>query len=447
MKFLKLGVALVGVLAAVLFGGSYLAPAWLAPRQNVSVDVANAALVDHGRSVAQASDCVACHTAAGGKPFAGGLAMKTPIGTIYSTNITPDKNNGIGGYDFADFERAVRHGLRKDGSPLYPAMPYVSYAVLTDEDVKALYAYFVSSVQPVAQQNQASNIPWPTNMRWPLAWWQVFFAGPRQFSPPEGANAQVARGAYLVEGPGHCGACHTPRGVAFQEKALKDDAAGEFLSGSELEGWFAKDLRHEDIGLASWSQQEIADFLKTGRNARTAAFGSMAEVAEHSTQHISDADASAIAAYLAGRPARAGHAASASRGEDTTTAQLYGGHDRSPGAFGYVAQCASCHRLNGQGTPRIFPALAGNSAVTTDNASSLIQITLAGGAMARTPADKLRPSMPELGKLDDHAVAEILTFIRNSWGNKAPPVSESEVAAMRNVIAHKPLDYLPEHSN
>ena len=202
MKFLKLGVSAAAIGLAVAIGGSYMAPVLFAPRQNFHVNSADPALIERGRYIAQASDCVACHTAKGGKAFAGGLAMQTPIGTIYSTNITPDKDTGIGGYDFADFERAVRHGIRKDGAPLYPAMPYVSYSVLTDEDVQALYAYFISAVQPVAQHNQASTIPWPKNMRWPLAWWQVLFGGHRSFTPPEGATPEVARGAYLVEGRG-----------------------------------------------------------------------------------------------------------------------------------------------------------------------------------------------------------------------------------------------------
>ena len=444
MKFLKLGVsaAVIGLLVAI--GGSYIAPAVFAPRQNIQVNTADPVLIERGRYIAQASDCVACHTAKGGQEFAGGLAMQTPIGTIYSTNITSDKGTGIGGYDYADFERAIRHGFRKDGSPLYPAMPYVSYAVLTDDDMEALYAYFVSAVQPVAQKNQASTIQWPLSMRWPLAWWQMLFGGHRGFTPPVGATQEVARGAYLVEGAGHCGACHTPRGVAFQETALKDGPGGVFLSGSELEGWYAKSLRNEDTGLAGWSQQEIADFLKTGRNARTAAFGIMAEVVQHSAQHLSDADASAIAAYLVSRAARPGHSASPPKPEDATTAKLYAGADRSPGALNYVAHCAACHRINGQGTPRLFPALARNAAVVTDNPTSLIQITLTGGAMARTSADKLRPSMPELAKLDDATIADILTFIRTSWGNTGSPVYAKDVAAMRGMIAHAPLDYVPE---
>ncbi|MBS0268131.1 MAG: cytochrome c [Proteobacteria bacterium] len=441
MKFIKLGIAAVVIGLVVAVGGSYVAPMLFAPRQNVQVNTADPTLIERGKYIAQASDCVACHTAKGGKAFAGGLAMQTPIGTIYSTNITPNKETGVGTYDFADFERAVRHGIRKDGSPLYPAMPYVSYSVLTNDDVQALYAYFVSGVQPVAQKNQSSTISWPANMRWPLAWWQVLFGGYRSFTPPEGVTQEVARGAYLVEGAGHCGACHTPRGFAFQEKALKDSPGGVFLAGSELEGWFANDLHH----VASWPKQEIADFLKTGRNNHAAAFGSMADVIQHSTQHLTDADALAIAAYLVSRSAEPDQAAP--KHEDTTTAKLYENEDHSPGALGYVARCAACHRLNGRGTAQVFPALAGNSVVVADNPSSLIQVTLAGGAMPKTPAHKLRPSMPQLAKLDDATVAEILTFIRTSWGNTGSPVSAKDVAAMRAVIAHKPIDYVPGDAN
>jgi mono/diheme cytochrome c family protein len=277
-------------------------------------------------------------------------------------------------------------------------------------------------------------------MRWPLAWWQVAFGRHHGFAAPEGAKAEVARGTYLVEGAGHCGACHTPRGAALQETALSDGPGGDFLSGSELEGWYAKDLRHEDVGLASWSRQDIADFLKTGRNARSAAFGSMAEVVEHSTQHLNEADASAVAAYLVSLAPRPGHSASAPKADDATTAQLLESQDATPGALGYVAKCAPCHHLNGQGTPRIFPALAGNTVVVADNPSSLIQLTLLGGAMARTPADKMRPSMPELARLDDRSIADILSFIRDSWGNKASAVSDKDVAAMRDLIDHKPID-------
>lgn len=440
MSFLKQVVLAVVIVLAVGLGGSFLAPSVFVPRQSVQVNAADPALVGRGRAVAEQSDCVACHTAANGKPFAGGLAMRTPAGTLYSTNITPDNGTGIGAYEFADFERAVRHGVRKDGSPLYPAMPYVSYARLTDQDTQALCAYFVTAVQPVAQANQAAAMSWPASMRWPLAWWQMAFGAHGGFTAPQGASPQVARGAYLVEGPGHCGACHTPRGFAFQEKALADDPGGDFLSGSTLDGWHAKSLRHEDTGLGSWTRPELVEFLRTGRNDRTAAFGSMAEVIAHSGQHLGEADASAIAEYLGSLAARPGHAVTPAATQDTTTTALYEGGDQSPGALGYVAHCAACHHMNGQGTARLFPALAGNAVVQTEDPSSLIQITLSGGAMARTPADRTRPSMPELARLDDHAVADILSFVRASWGNKAAPVTPAQVAAMRGVIAQRPAE-------
>jgi sulfur oxidation c-type cytochrome SoxX len=435
MKFLKLGIYLILLGLAIVVGGTYLIPMVFAPRQNVTVNVADKALQEQGEKVAQLSDCVACHTGPSGRSFAGGLAMKTPVGTVYSTNITPDKETGIGQYDYADFERAVRHGMRKDGAPLYPAMPYVSYSLLTDDDVKALYAYFVSSVKPVVQANQAPAFQWPYNIRWSLTWWQVVFGSHGGFVPPPGATPEIARGAYLVQGAAHCGTCHTPRGSALQEKALRDEAGGLYLSGGgEVEGWFAKGLRQETMGLAGWSKQDIQTFLKTGRNDHTAAFGSMAEVVEHGTQHLTDADASAMAAYLITLAPRPGHSSNLEHSEDATTAKLYSNADDSPGARAYVAYCASCHRMNGQGTARLFPALAGNSMVRSEKPGSLIRITLTGGAMVKTPADATRPSMPELAKLDDHTVADILTFIRSHWGNRASPVSEAEVASVRHDV-------------
>ena len=179
---LKLAIALAATLAAA-YGIARTTPSWFAPRQPAQVDIHDPALIAQGQYLSRAADCAACHTAPGGKPFAGGLGMQTPMGTIYSTNITPDPDTGIGAYDYADFERAVRRGIRHDGQPLYPAMPYASYVIASDAEIKALYAYFMGSVQPVRQDNADSTIPWPANMRWPLAWWQLLFARPRSFSP------------------------------------------------------------------------------------------------------------------------------------------------------------------------------------------------------------------------------------------------------------------------
>ncbi|ELL2822829.1 cytochrome c, partial [Escherichia coli] len=263
-------------------------------------------LIKRGEYLARVGDCVACHTSKGGTPFAGGLPMATPIGTIYSTNITPDKKHGIGEYSFEDFDKAVRHGVAKNGDTLYPAMPYPSYAVVTEPDMRALYAYFMQGVKPVAQANKDSDIPWPLSMRWPLSIWRGMFAPDVQdFTPAQGEDAVLARGRYLVEGLGHCGACHTPRSITMQEKALNNDEGEVYLSGSApIDGWIATNLRGDyKDGLGSWSEQDLTEFLRTGRNDRTAVFGGMTDVVEHSLQYLTPEDATAIARYLKSLPA------------------------------------------------------------------------------------------------------------------------------------------------
>ena len=431
-----------------LFGASYAIAVtshhWYAPKQDAEVNIQDPLLIKQGEYLARAGDCIACHTAPGGKEFAGGLGMQTPLGTIYSTNITPDKTTGIGSYSYGDFERAVRRGVRPDGVALYPAMPFVSYAVVKDDDIKALYAYFMSRVNGVEQENQASTLPWPMNMRWPLSLWQLAFAQPREFTSATGMDAMVDRGAYLVEGLAHCGACHTPRGIGYQETALSDDVSGKYLSGSVLEGWYAKNLRDEGTGLSTWQEAEIVDFLKTGRNERTAAFGGMSDVVAHSTQYLTNDDLTSIARYLKALPARASHPQNWEPNEDITTAALRSGDFSAIGAVGYVDNCAACHRLDGKGSARIFPALAGNSIVFAEDPSSLIQLTLDGAAMADTPHDPMVFKMPGFAHLTNKEIADILNFIRNGWGNHGSHIKESEIARMRHLIEHKPVHYVPE---
>src|ERR1700761_6804947 len=211
---------------------------------------------------ARVADCVACHSIPGGKGFAGGLKMGTPLGAIYSTNITPDPETGIGRYSLADFDLAVRQGIAKDGHRLYPAMPYPSYVKLTDADVVALYRFFMKQVPPVRQANVKSEIPALLSIRWPLAIWNVFFAPSGSYVAKPGHDAAWNRGAYLVQGPGHCGACHTPRAVTLQEKAL-DEASPKYLAGAEIDAWYAPSLRGDmRTGLGAWSAKDIGEFLK-----------------------------------------------------------------------------------------------------------------------------------------------------------------------------------------
>ena len=390
-------------------------------------------LVKQGEYLARAGDCVACHTAKGGKPFAGGLAMQTPIGAVYSTNITPDKT-GIGDYSFEDFDQAVRHGVGKSGSSLYPAMPYPSYASVSDADMQALYAYFMKGVAPVAQPNKASDIPWPLSMRWPLSIWRAMFA-PKvvAYTAPANADPVVSRGAYLVEGLGHCGACHTPRAITLQEKALNPGDGSAFLSGSApLEGWIAKNLRgdHKD-GLGSWNEDQLVQFLKTGRSDRAAVFGGMSDVVEHSMQHMTDADLLAIARYLKTLPPTDPNDKPQVYDKQVSDA-LWKGDDSKPGASVYVDNCSACHRTDGQGYTRVFPALANNPVLQSKDPSSLIHIVLDGDTLVATHTAPSTFTMPPFGwRLKDQEVADVVSFIRTSWGNQGATVTAAQVAAIR----------------
>jgi len=397
-------------------------------------------LVQRGAYLARAGDCIACHTAAGGKPFAGGLALATPIGTVYSSNITPDKAHGIGDYTLADFDQALRHGVRKDGVSLYPAMPYPSYAKLQPADVQALYAYFMHGVAAQPTPNRAVGIPWPLSMRWPLRVWRARFAPAVAPAAQPAAGDQVARGRYLVEGLGHCGACHTPRAVTLQEKALSDTSS-DFLAGGIVDGYLASNLRSDlRDGLGAWSEQDIVQFLKSGRNGHSAAFGGMADVVANSTQHMSDADLHAIASYLKTlKPVQARQPAPAY--DNATYQALRTGGDKSEGALDFLNNCAACHRTSGKGYQETFPTLALSPTVNANDPSSLISLVLQGGAMPGTTAAPTEFAMPAFaGRLSDQEVARVLTFVRGSWGNHAPAVTASMVAKVRKRLPKNTTD-------
>ena len=399
-------------------------------------DASNTDLIKRGEYLARAGDCVACHTdGPKGTPFAGGLSMMTPIGAIYSTNITPDKEHGIGNYTFEEFDDAVRKGVRKDGSTLYPAMPYPSFARVTEEDMRAMYAYFMHGVQPVAQANRDVDIPWPLSMRWPLAIWRGMFApDPQAFVAKADADPVIERGRYLVEGLGHCGACHTPRALTMQEKALSNDENDKYLAGSSapIDGWEATSLRGENReGLGTWSEAELSEFLKTGRNDKSVVFGGMSDVVEHSLQYLSDEDITAISRYLKSLPPRGGKQSAAPEKDDTAE-RLWKGDDSKTGAALYVDNCAACHRTDGAGYKKAFPMLKGNPVVQTDDPTSLIHIILTGSTTPAVKGAVSQLTMPSFGwRLDDQQVADVANFVRTSWGNKASAVSASDVAKVR----------------
>ncbi|WP_447594442.1 cytochrome c [Aquipseudomonas campi] len=368
-----------------------------------------------GEYLARAGDCTACHTASDGAFMAGGLPFDTPIGRIYSTNITPDKEHGIGRYSFEDFERAMRDGVAREGHALYPAMPYTSYARLSDEDMRALYDYFMNQVPAQAVANRDSDIPWPLSMRWPLTVWKWMFHDDERFTPVADKSDGYNRGAYLVQGLGHCGACHTPRGLAMQEKggSEQDD---QFLSGALLDGWYASNLRQ-----GSFSEEDLVQLLKTGRSKSYAVSGPMADVISHSTQFLSQGDLGAIAEYLV---------AIGDQGKVPPAARTMPESSRQT-AGTYASLCAVCHGRNGEGEDYVVPALAGNPTVIASNPESLLQVLLNGAHGPRTQAH-MGYAMPGYGwKLDDDQLADLANYLRGNWGNQAGEVSASQVAALR----------------
>jgi alcohol dehydrogenase (quinone), cytochrome c subunit len=397
-------------------------------------------LLQRGAYVAVEGDCAACHTAPGGQALAGGLPIATPIGTVFTTNITPDKATGIGGYTYGMFERAVRRGIRPDGDALYPAMPFPSYARMSDADTQALYAYLMHGVQPVSQPTKPEAISWPLSMRWPLTYWRWAFAPAVTTNAATLSNDPVInRGAYLVEGPEHCGTCHTDRGIGLQELALTPQQGPHYLSGGVVDNYLASDLRGDALtGLGSWTEADIVTFLKTGHNSHATAFGGMTDVVEDSTQHLSDSDLQAIAKFLKSLPP-GGSAIEGPQPKfvyEPAVAQA-SASTTSParGASVDAANCAACHMPTGTGFSGMFPALAGNPVVSSQNPISLIHIVLSGSTMPATQGAPMAAVMPGFASsLSDREVADVVTYIRSSWGNKGGPVDASQVTSLRVAI-------------
>jgi alcohol dehydrogenase (quinone), cytochrome c subunit len=394
----------------------------------------DAGLITRGEYLAKLGDCDACHSTPGNPPFSGGLKMGLPIGAIYTTNITPDKTYGIGRFTLADFDRALRFGV-VDRHTLYPAMPFASYAIVTREDVKALYAYFRFGVAPASVPNNTSGILFPLSMRWPLTYWRLAFAPkPKPFDDKPFADAAVARGAYFVEGLGHCGECHTPRGIALQVKAQNARDGNEFLRGGPVENWYAPSLRNggpDTIG--GWSEAQISLFLQSGANHAGIAFGSMTDVIVNSTQFLSAEDSAATAKYLKTLQDPPANARSRFAFDERTDRELASGDAKRRGALLYLDNCAACHRPDGRGYEGVFPSLAGNPVVEAEDPLSLVSIVLLGSQTARTSMTPAQFAMPAFAwRLTDQDAADIISFIRSSWGNDAMPIEAPKVAALRS---------------
>lgn len=375
--------------------------------------------VARGRYLTIASDCAACHTPQGAAPFSGGLGLHTPFGTIYSPNLTSDVQTGIGAWTNDQFWRAMHEGIGNHGEHLYPAFPYPSFTRVTRADSDAILAY-LKTIPPVHSAPVRNALPFPFNIRALMIGWNLLFFRPARFQPAPNQSAEYNRGAYLVETLGHCGACHTPKNM------LGADKKGQDYQGGKLEAWYAPNLTSEArTGLGGWSRSDLVEFLRTGRNVRAQAGGSMAEVISDSTSLMSDADLNAIAIYL--KSLQAAGASGSVRDADKRAL--------TAGRAVYEDACSACHRMGGEGVPRFFPKLAGHPDVQSRDPNNLVRVILEG---ARTAPSSTRPtplSMPSYAwKLNDQEIADVATYVRQSWGNRADPVGEHSVTTLRQRL-------------
>lgn len=376
--------------------------------------------IERGRYLVDAGDCSACHTDRSGQPFAGGRAIPTPFGTIYSANITPDKETGIGNVTDDEFWDALHKGVGKKGQHLYPAMPYPWYTRLGHDDVLAIKAY-LATLKRVHNEVKAPDLPWPMSWRATMAAWNAMFFKPGVFQVDRQKSPEWNRGAYLVEGSGHCGACHSPKNFLGAVKT------SDRFGGGYGEGWFASSLRQTSgEGLRAWSEDDIVSYLKTGANGRTRAMGPMAEVVEKSTSHLSDSDLHDIALYLKDLPGE-----SDTRSQQASTDQEV----LRRGRLVYVDQCEACHMENGEGLAGVFPPLKGNTAVHSHDPASLVRVVLEGADSARTSHSPEGFAMPGFAdKLNNTEIADVLTYMRGSFGNQAAAVSVNQVGDVRQKV-------------
>ena len=418
-------------LALVVFGTVVLAGlglgvlAWLNLRGEAPVDAPAAAFeatpaqVERGRYLALAGHCAGCHTQRGGAPYAGGLGIETPFGTVVASNLTPDAMHGIGGWSAAHFWRAMHHGRSKDGRLLYPAFPYPSFTRVTREDSDALYAY-LRTVPAAAVPNAPHRLRFPYDTQLALAAWRALSFEPATFVADPARSAEWNRGAYLVDGLGHCIACHGAR------NALGATEASRGLSGGliPIENWYAPSLAStREAGVADWDAREVVQLLRTGTSPRGSVMGPMADVVYGSTQHLSEADLGAMAAYLQHLPTDGAVAADAPATPRPAPERRDAG-TMERGARLYDQRCAYCHGDAGQGAAGAYPPLAGNRAVLMANPANLIQIVRHGGYLPATAGNPRPHGMPPFGQvLDDGDIAAVLTYVRGAWGNDAPAVS------------------------
>jgi mono/diheme cytochrome c family protein len=383
------------------------------------------AVLAKGEYLARAGDCIACHTAREGKTFAGGLPMKTPFGTLYTSNITPDPQTGIGTWTSDQFYKMMHNGRFPDGGLVYPAMPFASYTKVTREDSDAIYAY-LRSIPPVKQTNRPHDLRFPFDNRSLILGWRTLFFNEGEYKPDPTKSADWNRGAYLVEGLGHCGMCHTAI------NALGGSSDSQAFEGGliPMQNWYAPSLTsNKEAGLGDWTIQEITDYLRTGVSSRGAVYGPMAEVVYNSLQYLNDDDIRAMAVYLKGlaqgtSPERP--APSLPSAESSLLLSL--------GKPIYDRECASCHGAVGLGMPPHYPPLAGNQSIQMVSAVNAIRMVLNGGYPPGTAGNAMPYGMPPFAhRLSDDEIAAVVTYIRTSWGNRGEPVSARQANELRSA--------------
>jgi mono/diheme cytochrome c family protein len=415
LKSMALRTGLIGYLRYVTVLAALIAA------DRAVADSDNYVSVMRGRALVTAGDCIACHTATGGTPFAGGFVLRTPFGPIVTPNITPDGATGIGRWSKDNFARAMHEGRRPDGAYLYPAFPYPYYTKVTRQDTDAIYDY-LRTLAPVSNNVDRRTLPFPFNIRTAMLGWNELFFSSGYFVPDMKHSEEFNRGAYLVEGLGHCGACHTPM------NAFGANKADRYLQGNQIENWTAPNITNDaQSGLGKWSVAEIVQYLQTGQARGSLASGPMKDVIENSTSKMSDTDLKAMAVYLKERGA-AGSPVPAPL--PATDPQM------RVGEAIFVDTCSACHTRAGTGIEHVFPRLAGNVIAAQDDPTSLVRVILTGARATSTNAFPTAPAMPSLGyRLTDSEVAAVVTYIRNNWGNAASAVTADTVKAVRDRVS------------
>jgi mono/diheme cytochrome c family protein len=369
--------------------------------------------VQRGEYLVRAGDCASCHTTSGTAPFGGGVRLNTPFGYLLAPNITPDPDTGIGRWSAEDFDRALRHGVNRRGQDMYPAMPFDFYTKLARDDVDAIFAY-LKTVKPVRNDVAINHLKFPFNQRWSMAVWRELFFTDGAYKPDAARTASWNRGAYLVEGLGHCSACHSPRNLMGGIEKSKD------FQGAVVDGWFALDLTSDIVtGLGSWTVDEIATYLKTGtRKDGTTVLGPMAEVVRNSTGYLTDADLRAMAEYLKSIPPES-RLRTGVKAPDPT---------RQAGATLYMDHCGGCHQAQGRGIAGVFPPLAANGVVVASDPADIYKVVLDG-----IPQRGGYIPMPSFAaQLNDQQIADIANYVRTSWGNAAAPdATAATIAKLR----------------